>query len=108
MLAHKLNHPVVGAALVFGTVAALSFAVQQKHSTHPAIAPKGDRLEYRDGQEVTHDTICSQAWPYGCGWRLPVQERQARRHSPKKKQPRPWLLRLFSGVEAGRGPLELS
>ncbi|MGJ4968486.1 MULTISPECIES: hypothetical protein [unclassified Bradyrhizobium] len=45
MLAYKLNHPVVGAALAITLVAAVSLVSWQKLSAKHRLAIKSDRLE---------------------------------------------------------------
>jgi len=96
MFVHKLNHPTVGAMLALSVVVALSLT-WRRHSSENGITVKRDRLEQRlPGQEY-RDAGCSQAaWPFGCGWQLPVENGLTRRHSPTKTQRRPWLWRILS------------
>lgn len=92
MLAHKLNHPVAGAALVIAAIAATLLVAWQHPASHqPAV--KTDRLERSDSQDLGVSDGCVQAaWPYGCVWQPPSEARETKKHAPKRRQGLFWFL----------------
>ncbi|KGJ68201.1 hypothetical protein BJA5080_00901 [Bradyrhizobium diazoefficiens SEMIA 5080] len=90
MRVHKLNHPVAGAVLAITLVAAISLASWQKLPAKHRLAIKSDRLEQIDPRDP--GLGCAQAvWPYGCGWQLPPERRETKRHFPKRRQGLLWF-----------------